>query len=201
MHYSQHNKGRIDPGALTWDGGSPSYYTHDWNPSTDYTTWSPQIEFMNLVFILKEAYLVNPAYFFEFSVWDGYHTDPERQKSYPSVRSVYRLAGQTYNPERYGGFVQFGMWLTRPRAVRDFRGWTEPWDDMIDKDIKGPLPQVELMLAGGVDLRTAPEFIVSPHRRALTQPQLLRYLGPGFQGSLSAVPSCPCARCLQLWYS
>jgi hypothetical protein len=134
MHYSQHIPGRIDPGALTWDGGSPSYYTHDWNPSTDYTTWSPQIEFMNNLFVLHEAHRLNPDYFFEFSVWDGYHTDPERQKTYPSVRSVYRRAGQTYNPERYGGFVQFGMWLMRPRAVRDFRGWTEPWDDQVGED-------------------------------------------------------------------
>ena len=134
MYYSQHNLGRIDPGALTWDGGSPSYYTHDRNPSTDYTTWNPQIEFMNNLFVLHEVHRLNPDYFFVFSIWDGYHTDPERQKTYPSVRSVYRLAGQTYSPERYGRFVQFGMWLMRPRAVRDFRGWTEPWDDQVGED-------------------------------------------------------------------
>lgn len=133
-HYSQHSKGRIDPGALTWDGGSPSYYTHDWNPSTDYKTWSPQIEFMNLVFVLEESYRLNPRYFFEFSTWDGYRAKLRRDKRHPSVRSVYRLAGQTYDPQRYGGFVQFGMWLMRPRAVRDFRDWIEPWDDQMGED-------------------------------------------------------------------
>ncbi len=53
-----------------------------------------------------------------------------------SKRSVYRAKGQVYNPERYGGFVQFGMWLMRPRAVRNFRGWTESWVDRFDKDGK-----------------------------------------------------------------
>jgi hypothetical protein len=90
---------------------------------------SPQVEFMNLVFMQREAIKLNPRFWFEFSVWDGYHADPQRQKTYASKRSVYRQAGQTYNPDRYAGFVQFGLWLTRPRAVRDFRGWTEPWDD------------------------------------------------------------------------
>ena len=132
--YSLYSQGRIDPAPLMWDGGSPSYYTDDWNGRTDHTMWSPQVEFMNLVFMQKEAFTLNPRFWLEFSVWDGYHTDPERQKRYPSKRSVYRQAGQTYNPDRYGGYVQFGMWLLRPRAVRDFRGWTEPWDDQTDKD-------------------------------------------------------------------
>src|SRR5205823_6082993 len=29
----------------------------------------------------------------------------------------------------YAGMVQFGMWLLRPRVVREFRGWQQPWDD------------------------------------------------------------------------
>lgn len=132
--YAQHSQGRIDPSPLTWDGGSPSYYTDDWQPRRDYTVWSPQVEFMNLVFMQREALRLNPRFWFEFSVWDGYHNDPQRQQRYASTRSVYRKAGQTYGPDRYAGFVQFGMWLTRPRAVRDFRGWTEPWDDVVADD-------------------------------------------------------------------
>lgn len=134
-HYSLHSRGRISPYPLMWDGGSPSYYTHDWNPSRDDTVWSPQVQFMNLVFMQKQALALNPDFWLEFSVWDGYHADPQRQKKYPSTRSLYRREGQVYNPQRYGGFVQFGMWLLRPRAVRDFRGWTEPWNDV--KDARG----------------------------------------------------------------
>ena len=121
--YSLHRAGQIDPNPLMWDGGSPSYYTHDWNPSTDHTTWSPQIEFMNLVFMQAEAYRLNPDFWLEMSVWDGYD-GPNRERQYPSMRSLYRKEGQTYDPARYGGFVQFGMWLLRPRAVREYRGWT-----------------------------------------------------------------------------
>jgi hypothetical protein len=134
LDYSLYQHGRIDPSPLMWDGGSPSYYTDDWQPRRDYTVWSPQIEFMNLVFMQREAWQLNPRFWLEFSVWDGYHNDAERQKQFPSTRSVYRAAGQTYDPARYAGFVQFGMWLLRPRAVRDFRGWTEPWNDVAGED-------------------------------------------------------------------
>lgn len=125
--------GRTDSGPLTWDGGSPNYYTHDWDGSTDHTVWSPQIESMNYVFMLEEALRLNPRFWFELSIWDGYHADPERAKLYPAKRAVYRNAGQAYDPERYKGFVQFGMWLLRPRAVRDFRGYLEPWTDKHDE--------------------------------------------------------------------
>ena len=37
----------------------------------------------------------------------------------------YARQGQLFTPQRYEGFVQYGMWLTRPRVVRDFRGHTE----------------------------------------------------------------------------
>ncbi len=124
--YSLHSEGRITPYALMWDGGSPSYYTHDWNPSTDYTTWSPQIEFMNLVFIKREALDLNPEYWLEMSVWDG---DNRGEGKRLGVPELYRRLGQTYDPVRYAGFVQFGMWLMRPRAVREFRGWTWPSDE------------------------------------------------------------------------
>ena len=39
-----------------WDGGSPSYYLHNWMAQTDYTLWSPQVESMNWVFALQEVY-------------------------------------------------------------------------------------------------------------------------------------------------
>ena len=145
--YALHTAGRIAPGALMWDGASPSYYTHDWNPSTDCTVWSPQIEFMNLVFVLEEAYRLNPRLWFEFSVWDGYD-GPKRGKAYPSPRTLYRMKGQTYDPKRYAGFVQFGMWLLRPRAVRDFRGWTSPWEDKGKWEGGGPY---FLAIVGAVD--------------------------------------------------
>ena len=134
MHHSLYRPGRLNPLTDAWDGGSSSYYTHDWNSSTDYKVWSPQVEFMNNTLVKREAQLANPRFWYEISIWDGYHNNTEREKNYPSVRGVYRRAGQVYNPERYGGFVQFGMWLMRPRAVRDYRGWTEPWNERIDEN-------------------------------------------------------------------
>ena len=111
---------RIDPSPLSWDGGSPSYYVHNWNASTDYTVWSPQIEAMNWVFMLREAYTLNPHFWFEISTWDGHQPSQPNDK-----RRTYATRGQTFSPARYGGMVQFGMWLLRPRVVREFRGWLE----------------------------------------------------------------------------
>lgn len=62
---------------------------------------------------------LNPRFWFETSTWDG-NVDQPNDK-----RAFYSKKGQAYNPERYGGVARFGMWLLRPRAVREFRGWTE----------------------------------------------------------------------------
>ena len=52
--YSLYAPGRLDPQPVVWDGGSPSYYLHNWMAITDYTLWSPQVETMNWVFMLDE---------------------------------------------------------------------------------------------------------------------------------------------------
>jgi hypothetical protein len=125
--YSLTTEDRIDPWHLVWEGGSPSYYTHNWNASTDYRVHSPQIESMNWVFMLEEAYAERPDFWFEISVWDGNTTD----KTKPGARKkgFYLREGQEWSPERYAGFVQFGLWLLRPRVVREFRGSTMPRDE------------------------------------------------------------------------
>jgi len=125
MEYSLYTRGRIDPNPLAWDGGSPSYYVHNWNPSTDYTVWSPQIESMNWPFMLAEARRLNPDFWWEVSVWDGHQPGKDSD-----MRKVYARRGQTFTPRRYAGCVQFGMWLLRPRVVREFRGWVHPAEEM-----------------------------------------------------------------------
>ena len=126
MEYSLIADKFIDPAALTWDGGSPSYYVHNWNPSTDHTVWGPQVESMNWPFMLDEAFKLNPKFWWEISVWDGH--EPTREDD---MRKVYARKGQTFTPDRYGGFVQFGLWLLRPRVVREFRGWTDDRKEMM----------------------------------------------------------------------
>lgn len=110
---------------LGWDGGSPSYYTHNWSPITDYRVWSPQVESMNWVFVQKRLRKKHPKFWFEISVWDG-------ASGKNSKAAHYRSKGQTWSPDRYGGFVQYGMWLLCPRAVREFRGYMEPIKDHPD---------------------------------------------------------------------
>lgn len=125
MEHSLYTKGRIDPWPLAWDGASPSYYLFNWSGITDYTVFSPQVEAMNWVFMLQEARRANPQFWFELSVWDGSLPSQANDK-----RKFYAQLGQPYTPERYGGWAQFGMWLLRPRVVREYRGYQEKEAEM-----------------------------------------------------------------------
>jgi len=130
------------PDWHVWDGGSPSYYTHNWDNSRDHWVWSPQVESMNWLFQLDEAWKVNPSFWWEISIWDGNASNwtPEMQCTPEMLKKSkacqYAKYGQTYTPERYLGWAQFGMWLLRPRVVREFRGSTtplEPWKPFFER--------------------------------------------------------------------
>lgn len=134
-----------------WQGGSPSYYTDNWHDKRDDQVFSTQVSAMNWVFMLEEAWRANPDFWFEMSTWDGNEVkswmaglgaeqpaDLVALSSRPLTRAArqqlaaehvkkskalqYLADGQTYPPERAAGSIQFGMWLVRPRVVREFRG-------------------------------------------------------------------------------
>ena len=147
LGFSLYRTGRIDPNPLAWDGGSPSFYLYNWMGNYDFTVFSPQIDAMNWIFMMKEAYRLNPRFWFEISVWDGH--DPG---AFNDKRLAFAQAGQLFTPSRYGGMVQFGMWLTRPRVVREFRGYLQtltaneryflPIVEAVDKVYADPTLQV-----------------------------------------------------------
>lgn len=138
-----------------WDGGSPSYYTHNWSDIRDHWVFSTQVEAMNWVFMLEEAWRANPDFWFEMSTWDGNGVDcwiktlgvsspqelakasshplsrRKRQRLDPeAIRKCkvvqYIAVGQDYPTARTAGWIQFGMWLLRPRVVREFRSHATP---------------------------------------------------------------------------
>ncbi len=102
----------LDPNPLIWEGGSPDYYAYDWNGSSDHTVWGPQVGSMSYVFALEEAFRINPKFWWELSTWDGSYSKRQRYESED---------GKPYTPERYQGFMQFGLWLNRPRVLREFQ--------------------------------------------------------------------------------
>jgi len=126
--YALNTPDYFDPNPLMWDGGTPSYYCANYNNTTDFKVMSPQIESMNWIFMQRQALQQNPDFRFGFSVWDGHTNKPESD-----WRAHYESLGQTYTPERYAGYAQFGLWLLRPRVLREYRNWTdsikemEPW--------------------------------------------------------------------------
>ena len=119
MDYSQYITNRIDANPLAWDGGSPSYYLGE--GGWDFQVYGPQVEAMNYDFMLKEAYALNPDFWFELSVWSGcdYWPLSAAPANDASAQTLIKTIPD-YTPTRYGGMVQFGMWLTRPRVVRNF---------------------------------------------------------------------------------
>jgi len=135
MDYSLITDEWTSPDWHIWDGGSPSYYTHNWCPNRDHWVWSTQVQSMNWIFQLDEAWSVNPDFWVEISLWDGnggwfpeMGYKPELVEK--SKACQYMKDGQTYTPERFLGWAQYGLWLLRPRAVREFRASTvplEPW--------------------------------------------------------------------------
>lgn len=153
--YSLHSRKWTSPDWHVWDGGSPSYYTHNWNENRDHRVFSTQIESMNWLFMLEEAWRANSSFWFEMSTWDGNEVkswmaglsvdspaelvkkssaglSPEERekleaKHVKKSKALQYLAdGQTYPPDRAEGWTQFGMWLLRPRVVREFRGHATP---------------------------------------------------------------------------
>lgn len=120
IDYTLYVPGRVEPFPEAWDGASVSYYQHDYFPDSDFTVWSPQIEAMNWVAELDGTYRRRPNYWFELSTWDG------QQRGQPTDKAqFYASRGQSYSAARYGGMVQFGMWLLRPRVIREFRNPTD----------------------------------------------------------------------------
>lgn len=109
-----------------WDGGSPSFYNHNWLPMTDYWANSASIGTMYWVATLQEAFKLNPKFWWEISTWDGWVPNGKPMDKI----QWYRDHGQTWDPPRYAGFTQFGMWLHRPRVVREFRGSGQSWEDL-----------------------------------------------------------------------
>ena len=98
-------------GLGTWDGGSSEYYLYS-NAYSDFRTFSPQLEAMHYVAGLENVtYVEDPDWWMELSVWDG--------DEY--IRDWYDDLGQEMSPTRWGGTVQYGLWLVRPRVVREFR--------------------------------------------------------------------------------
>jgi hypothetical protein len=91
---------------------------------------------MNWIFQLEETFSVNPDFWWEVSLWDGNGGGWTPDKGYiPELLSKskacqYLRDNHTYTPDRYEGWAQFGLWLLRPRVIREFRASTEslkPW--------------------------------------------------------------------------
>jgi hypothetical protein len=109
--YALPTPNRIDPHPLMWDGGSPSYYlAYYFGNKTDFRLLSPQIESMNWVFMEQEARRLNQSFWFEISTWSGGI----------DLKNTKQAWLETFTPIRYGAMVQYGMWLVRPRLIREF---------------------------------------------------------------------------------
>jgi hypothetical protein len=116
-----------DEGWLEWrmyDGGMPELYDNDWQPSkTDHTPHSPQIEAMNYYSAQARIFERDPEFYWSTIVWDGGPMNHSfRGRRATSKPFYYATRGQRWDFDRYEGWVQFTLWTTRPRTMREFRG-------------------------------------------------------------------------------
>lgn len=106
----------IDPYASFWDGGSYSFYSKD---DLTLVRNNPEIEAMNWPFMIAEDKKVNPNYFIDLSIWDGHSYDDT------DTRRIQEAKEPGLSLKTYAAMSKFGMWLIRPRIVREFRFYNE----------------------------------------------------------------------------
>jgi hypothetical protein len=122
--YSTTTQDRMAWDWYAWQGAIPSYYDNHWQPNKAvFNVWSCQVEMMNLVFMKEEAWRVNPNYWFELIFWDGNLPDKDNDRY-----KTYAAAGFPSTPERYRGWVQYGLWLLVPRVAREWRSSADKRD-------------------------------------------------------------------------
>ena len=96
-----------------WNGAAPAYYA---GFNKDNRLASLQVEAMNNKMLLDEIMDVRPNEEF----WNELSISPDDGAKKNEI--------EWYIPERYQGTAQFGMWLMRPRVVREYTGHTVDMD-------------------------------------------------------------------------
>lgn len=115
-----------EEGWLRWrmsDGGMPELYDNDWQPGKqDYGVHSPQTEAMNYQAAQPRIFERDPDFYWSTIVWEGGRVNNVfRGRRSSSKPYRYITAGQRWDFARYEGWVQFTLWTTRPRSMREFR--------------------------------------------------------------------------------
>lgn len=107
------------------DGSMPELYDNDWQPGkTDYQPWSPQTEAMNYYAMQERVFAERPDFLWTSIVWDGgVISEVWRGRRSSSKPFHYVTHGQRWDADRYMGWIQFGLWTTRPSIYSEFR-----WD-------------------------------------------------------------------------
>jgi hypothetical protein len=115
--YSLITKEYVDPGPVIWDGAIAEYYDNHWQPQKSiWGAWSCQTEAMNMALLKAEALKIKPEFWHEVIFWDGNLPGKSNDRY-----ATYTKKGFPPSPERYRGWVQYGMWLLTPRVAREFR--------------------------------------------------------------------------------
>lgn len=110
INYADTIPGRFTIAPFIWDGGSPEYYVNAWQHNSDgWTGYCSQVAQMNYVWQKKWFQQIHPGFYWEMSTWFDQKWIKKMQQQ-----------GQQVPPERYRGYIGYGMWLVRPRAVRHF---------------------------------------------------------------------------------
>ena len=113
--------GRLNIAPFIWDGIAAKYYIDSTvrRTSDDVTLFSPKVQIMNLPLEVAFACKQKHDYYLELTTW---FNDEFVEK--------LRALGRETLAARFGGYVRFGMWIARPRAVRHFSRRKETLSDI-----------------------------------------------------------------------
>jgi hypothetical protein len=103
--------GRLNIAPFIWDGIAAKYYVDSAVRRTadDHSLFSPTVQIMNMALDLDFACRTRGDFYWEITTWFDHKF----------LRSLRSIPAEDVTA-RYGGFVRFGMWIARPRAVRHF---------------------------------------------------------------------------------
>ncbi len=121
LAYATTTRNRIAWQPFAWEGAIAESYDNQWEPEKlNWRVWSCQVEMMNGVLLLEEAYKANPEFWHELIFWDGDLTDKGNDSK--SKKHMYDKCGVPYTPDLYVGWVKHNLWVLTPRVAREWRG-------------------------------------------------------------------------------
>ena len=128
FHDPDSERAKTWPHLDPYDGAACEVYDNDWEPGKqDIRPYSMQTEAMSYLSVQDRVFARRPNAILSLISWDGGGVGNTWRGARREVGKAYRYVtdGQQWDFARYQGWVQFCLWMGRPRTFMEFR-WMGP---------------------------------------------------------------------------